>query len=108
TGIIVTSPGSIIVARSTANRKFRSGNRKYANANAIIALTNIVSPAPRKLIQQLLKSQCPTGATLKRYCGCGLGMSGPVKFHAQWCGMSALSNVSPRGLNVALISQMNG
>jgi hypothetical protein len=45
---------------------------------------------------------------LNRYCGYGESLFTPVKFHAQWCGMRALSKVSPRGLNDALISQTNG
>src|SRR3954470_10142717 len=56
----------------------------------------------------LFMNQRPTGATLKRSCGYGLGRFSPVKFHAQWCGISALSNVSPRGLKAALISHTNG
>src|SRR6059058_2856153 len=105
---MVTSPGSIMVPSRIANRKLRIGNRKYAKANATIALEKVTAVAARKLIQKLLKSQCATGATLNRYCAFGSGRCGPVKFHDQWCGMSALSNVSPRGLNAALSSQMNG
>src|SRR5215203_3397619 len=108
TGIIVTWPGSIIVASRTANRKFRSGKRKYANEKATIALESVTASAARPLIQKLLKNQCATGATFRRYCVAGTGRSGPVKFQAQCSGISLLSKVSPLGLNDALTSQRNG
>ena len=56
----------------------------------------------------LFHIQRATGATLKSFCGAGLGMVSPVKFHAQCCGRNALSNVSPRGLNAAAASHSNG
>src|SRR3954463_8730182 len=78
TGIIVTSPGSIIVASRIPNSRLRIGKRKYANANATKALESVTRAAPRKLIQTLFQSQCPTGATLNRYWVCGCGRFGPV------------------------------
>ena len=48
TGIIVTSPGSIIVARRTPKSALRQRKRKYANANATIALENVTDRAERR------------------------------------------------------------
>src|SRR5690348_6066773 len=105
---MVTSPGSIIVPRRIAKSTPRSGKRKYANANATIALEIVTSAAPRKLIQTLFQSQCATGKTLKRYCFAGCGRFGPVKFHDQWCGRNELSSTSWRVLNAAANSHSNG
>src|SRR5215207_4906675 len=104
----VTCGGSIIVARRSPKSRFRIGKRKYANPKATIALENVVSSAPRALIQMLFHIQWPTGATLKRNCGNGLSFFSPVKFHVQLCGRKLLSKVEPRGLNAAATSHSNG
>src|SRR3954454_23524644 len=52
----------------------------------------------------LFHIQRATGATLNSFCGAGLGMASPVKFHDHVWGRNALSNVSPRGLNAAAAS----
>src|SRR3954452_20573777 len=105
---MVTSPGSISVASRTPKKKFRSGKRKYAKAKPTSALANVVSAAPRQLIQMLFHIQRATGATLKSFCGAGLGIASPLKFQDQCCGRNALPKAPPRGLTPPAESHSNG